>query len=243
VRLTRTNNTFAAYYSPNGNTWTQIGSNVVLSNMTVSAYAGLAVCAHNNAALTTAAFDSVSASFLPPNTGPTLAPLAGQTVNVGQTVSLTAVATDTNSLPPVLTFSLLNAPAGATLTQVNNTNAAFRWRPAVSHANTTNLITVNVADNYVPSLNAQQSFTIKVNPLALPALPWAGWSNGQFSLLVSNSIAGLDYAVQSSSNLLNWNTLFTTNLPAAGLFQWTDTNTAAWPAQFFRIKVGPPPSP
>ena len=243
VRLTRTNNTFAAYYSPNGNTWTQIGSNVVLSNMTVSAYAGLAVCAHNNAALTTAAFDSVSASFLPPNTGPTLAPLAGQTVNVGQTVSLTAVATDTNSLPPVLTFSLLNAPAGATLTQVNNTNAAFRWRPAVSHANTTNLITVNVADNYVPSLNAQQSFTIKVNPLALPALPWAGWSNGQFSLLVSNSIAGPDYAVQSSSNLLNWNTLFTTNLPAAGLFQWTDTNTAAWPAQFFRVKVGPPPSP
>ena len=165
--------------------------------------------------------------------------MAGQTVNVGQTVSLNAVATDTNSLPPILTFSLLNAPAGATLTQVNNTNAAFSWRPAVSNANTTNLITLNVADNYVPSLSAQQSFTITVNPLALPALPSAGWSNGQFSLLVSNSIAGPDYAVQSSSNLLNWNTIFTTNLPATGLFQWTDTNTAAWPAQFFRVKVRP----
>ncbi len=240
VRLTRTNNNFTAYYSSDGNTWTQIGSNVVIPNMAVSAYAGLAVCAHDNTVLTTAVLDQVSASFLPANTGPTLAPIANQTVNVGQAVALTAVATDTNSLPPTLAFSLLSAPAGATLTQINNSNAAFSWRPAVSEANTTNAIALKVADNYSPSLSALQNFTITVNPLALPGLPWAGWSNGQFTLLVSNRIAGPDYAVQSSFNLMNWNTLFITNLPAAGLFQWTDTNTAAWPAQFFRVKVGPP---
>jgi len=240
VRLTRTNNSFAAYYSGDGATWTQIGATVVIPNMAVSAYAGLAVCAHDNAALTTGVLDNVSASFLPANTGPTLAPIANQTVNVGQTVALTAVATDTNSLPPTLTFSLVSGPASATLTQINNSNAAFNWRPAVSDANTTNAFALKVADNYIPSLSAQQNFTITVNPLALPGLPWAGWSNGQFTLRVTNSILGPDYAVQGSTNLLNWSTLFITNSPPATFFQWTDTNAAALPAQFFRVKIGPP---
>ena len=170
VRLTRTNSSFSAFWSHDGNAWTQIGATVVIPNMAVGAYAGLAVCAHNNAALTTAILDDVSASFLPANTGPTLAPIGNQTVNVGQTVALTAAATDTNSLPPMLTFSLVSAPDGATLTQINNTNATLSWRPAVSNANTTNPITLNVADNYVPSLSAQRSFTITINPLALPEL-------------------------------------------------------------------------
>ena len=73
--------------------------NRVLSNMAVSAYAGLAVCAHNNAVLNTSVFDNVSASFLPVITAPALAPIASQTVNVGQTVAFTASATDTNSPP------------------------------------------------------------------------------------------------------------------------------------------------
>ncbi|HXR06344.1 MAG TPA: beta-galactosidase GalA, partial [Candidatus Acidoferrum sp.] len=46
VRLTRTNSSFSAFYSHDGNTWTQIGATVVIPNMAVSAYAGLAVCAH-----------------------------------------------------------------------------------------------------------------------------------------------------------------------------------------------------
>jgi hypothetical protein len=97
-----------------------------------------------------------------------------------------------------------------------------------------------VADNYTPSLSAQQNFTITVNRLALPGLPWACWSNGQFTLRVTNSILGPDYAVQGSSNLINWSTLFITNSPPATFFQWTDTNAAALPAQFFRVKIGPP---
>jgi len=240
VRLTRTNNSFQAYYSPDGYTWTQIGSAVVLSNMAVSAYAGLAVCAHNNAVLTTAVFDNVSASFLPVITAPVLAPIASQTVNVGQTVAFTASATDTNSPPPILTFSLPTAPARATLTQTNNTNAAFSWRPAVTEANTTNPFALRVADNNSPPLSATQNFSITVNPLTLPTVPSFGWNNGQFTMRVTNSILGPDYGVQASSNLMNWSLIFITNSPPTTSFRWTDTNPATAPAQFYRVKVGPP---
>ena len=143
VRLTRTNNTFTAYYSADGNTWTQLGTPTNIS-MAVSAYVGLAVCAHNNVALNTSVIDSVSASFLPTNIAPTLAPIVNQTVNVGQTVAITAKASDTNYPTPTLIFSLLGAPAGATLTKLNNTNAAFSWRPLTSQANSTNTISIKV---------------------------------------------------------------------------------------------------
>jgi hypothetical protein len=238
VRLTRTNNTFAAYWSPDGNSWTQIGTPTNIS-MTVGAYIGLAVCAHNNTALCTSVIDNLSASFLPTNIPPALAPIANQTVNVGQTVAVTASATDTDFPPQILTFNLLSAPADATLIQLNNTNAAFSWRPQVTNANTSNSVTIGVS-SASSGLSATQSFTIAVNPLALPGVPSVGWSNGQFTLLVTNSIIGPDYAVQGSSNLVEWSTLFITNSPPTNSFQWNDTNALTLPAQFYRIKVGPP---
>jgi|GEM_PF-82582 beta-galactosidase len=237
VRLTRTNSTFQGYWSSDGNSWTQFGSaSITMSN---GAYVGLAVCAHDNSVLNTSVIEDVSAGFLPVITPPTLAPIANQTVNVGQTVAITPIATDTNSPPPPLTFSLLAAPAGTTLTQTNNTNAAFNWRPAVSYANTVNPVTLKVAVNGSSSLSATQSFSITVNPLALPTVPSVGWSNGLFTMFITNSIVGPDYAVEASSNLVTWSTLFITNFPPNS-FQWTDTNPPTAPAEFYRLKVGPP---
>jgi fibronectin type 3 domain-containing protein len=238
VRLTRTNNVFQAYLSPDGITWTEL-DNPLTIDMASTVYVGLVVCSHNAGVLCTAVFDNVYISSIINNTAPTLAPITNQTVNVGQTVALTATATDTDSPPQNLTFSLLNGPANATLAQINNTNATFNWRPVVTNANSVNPVTLKVTDNGSPSLSATRSFTITVNPLALPTVRPAGWNNGQFTLRVTNSILGPDYAVQASSNLVNWNTLFITNSPPMS-FQWTDTNALTLPVQFYRIKVGPP---
>ena len=239
VQLTRTDNVFQAYMSPDGVSWTQLGYPVTI-NMAPTVYAGLAVCARDNVMICTSVFDNVYVSSIINNPPPTLAAISNQTVNVGQTVALTASATDVDYQSPALIFSLPGAPAGATLIQLNNTNAAFNWRPGVADANTINPVTLAVADNGSPSLSATQSFTITVNPLALPAVASAGWSNGQFTLRVTNSIVGPDYAVQASSNLVNWSTLFITNSPGNNFFQWTDTNRLTLPMQFYRIKVGPP---
>jgi hypothetical protein len=238
VRLTRTNNVFRAYLSPDGITWNELDNPLTIP-MAPTVYVGLVVCAHNNGLRCTAVFDNVYVSSIINHTAPTLAPIANQTVNVGQTVALTATATATDSPPQNLTFSLLNGPANATFAQINNTNATFNWRPVVTNANSVNPVTLKVTDTGSPSLSATRSFTITVNPLALPTVRPAGWNNGQFTLRVTNSMLGPDYAVQASSNLVNWNTLFITNSPPMS-FQWTDTNALTLPVRFYRIKVGPP---
>jgi len=76
-----------------------------------------------------------------------------------------------------------------------------------------------------------------VNPLVLPNIGAPVFGNGQIGLTVSGQV-GPDYAVQSSTNLIDWNTLWITN-PTVMPFSWS-TNAATLPSQFFRIKVGPP---
>jgi hypothetical protein len=171
----------------------------------------------------------------PTNTPPMLSPIGNQTVNVGQTVAFTASATDTDQPPQTLTFSLVSGPGNATL---NTNSGAFSWRPAVTNANTTNAFALQVADNGSPIMSATQSFSVTVNPLTQPTAGSIVLNNHQLGFQVSGQ-TGPDYAVQGSTNLTVWDTLFITNSPPMP-FSWTDTNAATLPAQFYRIKVGPP---
>jgi beta-galactosidase len=237
VRLARTNNTFTAWSSSNGSTWTQIGAAAALT-MSSGAYVGLVVCSSDNGLLCTSVLDNVSATFLPANTAPTLAAISSQTVNVGQTAVASANAADSGAPPPVLSFTLLYGPSNATLVKIGCTNAAFNWRPQVGDAATTNMVTLNVADNGTPSLSATQSFLVAVNPLAQPSVTASGWSNGQFSLTVTGQ-SGPDYAVQATTNLVNWSTVWVTNSPPVS-FGWVDTNASNYPLRFYRLLLGPP---
>ena len=72
VRLTRTNNNYGAYRSTDGNSWTQIGS-TISNAMSASAYAGLAVNAHNNGVLNSSVFDNVFISFVTFSNPPVIA--------------------------------------------------------------------------------------------------------------------------------------------------------------------------
>jgi Cellulase (glycosyl hydrolase family 5)/Putative Ig domain len=175
---------------------------------------------------------------LPPpraNTPPVLAAVSNYTVNVGQTVALTASATDTDQPPQTLTFSLLSAPTNATL---NPSSGAFSWRPLVSQADMIRTISLKVSDNGTPGLSATQNFTVTVNPLTQPYLSSIMSSNGQLMFQV-NGETGPDYAVESSTNLEDWNVLFTTNSPLLP-FNWTEAGASTLPVQFYRIKLGPP---
>ncbi|MBV9614879.1 MAG: hypothetical protein JO031_05395, partial [Ktedonobacteraceae bacterium] len=58
MKLTRVGNTFTAYVSGDGVTWTQVVSKTLTIN--TSATAGLFVCSHNASAIGTATFDNVS---------------------------------------------------------------------------------------------------------------------------------------------------------------------------------------
>ncbi len=166
------------------------------------------------------------------NTAPTLAPVSSQTVNVGVTVTVTNVATDPDVPPQILTFSLLAGPGN-----LDPGSGIFTWRPPVASAGTTNSITVVVTDNGSPNLSATNSFGVVVNQVAQPTTSSATYSNGQFSLTV-NGQTGPDYIVQSSTNLINWQSLVTNSSPTLP-FTFTDPNAGVVSIQFYRILLGP----
>jgi hypothetical protein len=155
------------------------------------------------------------------------------TINVGVNLNITNNATDANA-GQTLTYSLPVKPAGAT---INASSGVLGWRPLVTQADTTNSFSVVVMDNGSPSLSATQTFSVIVNPLTLPGIESPQISGGLVALTVGGQI-GPDYAVQSSSDLVNWSTVLVTN-PATMPFAWS-TNVGALPAQFYRIQVGPP---
>jgi hypothetical protein len=166
------------------------------------------------------------------NTAPVfVSSAADRFINVGVNLSITNVATDVN-VP--LTYSLTGKPANATY---NPNTGVFNWRPQVTQADTTNAMTVIATDNGTPFMMATQNFRVIVNPLALPVVTTTPVTIGQIGLTVSGQL-GPDYAVQGSSNLVDWNTLWITN-PAVMPFSWS-TNTGSLPQQYYRIKVGPP---
>jgi endoglucanase len=206
---------------------TLTASNNVISgitNVTVIATAGL-ISHSKTIALTLTG---------PTNTPPMLVAISNQTVNVGQTAAFTASASDTNQPQQTLTFALLSGATNATL---NTNSGAFSFRPLVTQADSTNGFTLKVADNGTPSLSATQSFAVVVNPLVSPTVSNVSAAGGQFSFNI-NGQSGPDYAVETSTNLTQWSTVFITNSPALP-FNWTDTNSAD-PMRFYRVKLGPP---
>jgi len=70
-------------------------------------------------------------------------------------------------------------------------------------------------------LSATQSFFAAVRPLNRPVVNGLSATNGQISLAVSGD-AGPDYFIQVSTNLIQWQPVFT-NLSPTLPFCWTDT--------------------
>ena len=93
-----------------------------------------------------------------------------------------------------------------------------------------------VTDNSPLNLSATNNFTVTVNALNQPNVTSVSSSGGQFTLTVTADV-GPDYAIQTSTNLIDWQTLFITNSPPSP-FSYTDTSSG--PVQFYRIKAGPP---
>jgi glucuronoarabinoxylan endo-1,4-beta-xylanase len=170
------------------------------------------------------------------NTAPVLAPLADQTINAGVILLLTNKATDAESPPQTLTFSLLAAPFNATL---DSASGLFTWRPPVTRAGATNPVTVRVTDNGLPPLSATNTFNVIVNPLTPVLLgPIGSDAGGGVSIPVTGP-RGPDYTLLMATNLpaAHWQPLFTTNSPALPV-TLLDTNHADT-ARFYRIQIGP----
>ncbi len=178
--------------------------------------------------------NSTEASATPTNGPPVLAAIPNQTILAGRTLLVTNSASDPDSPPQILTFSLASAPTNAA---INSTNGLFSWRPTMAQAPSTQTVAVVVTDNGVPMMSATQSFTTTVIQPAMPFLNTVAISNGQLGFWI-NGDTGPDYTIMASTNLIFWNPVFTTNSPPLPCF-WVDTNSASYPFRFYRVVLGP----
>jgi endoglucanase len=234
LSVTNLPNGVSATFAANPMTGGVSGLTLTASNNVISGTTNVTVIATAGLISHTTTLALTLNSVTPPNTPPMLAAITNRTVNVGQTVAFTASATDTDQPPQTLTFALL---AGSTNATLDASSGAFSFRPLVTQANSTNTFTLKVSDNGSPSMSATQSFSVVVNALSAPAIGGVSAIDGHITFSISGQ-SGPDYAVETSTNLMQWNIAFITNSPPMP-FTWTDTNSAM-PQRFYRIKVGPP---
>jgi hypothetical protein len=100
------------------------------------------------------------------NTAPVLAATGSKSIDEGQLLTFTASATDSDIPANALTFSLLNAPAGAS---IDPASGVFNWTPPERQGPVSYNLTVRVTDNGSPNLYDEEAITIAV--LHIPGSP------------------------------------------------------------------------
>ena len=124
---------------------------------------------------------------------------------------------NTNTPVPNATNSVL------TLTNVQGSNAGVY-----------SVIVSNTA-GFITSTNA--SLALSTTTPAPPQLSTPAYTNGSFSLMVSGD-AGHDYIIQTSTNLTDWESIYTNPMPTPP-FLWSDSGATNFTRRFYRIQVGP----
>jgi hypothetical protein len=136
------------------------------------------------------------------NSAPVLPAQADQTVSELTQMIVTNTATDSDLPANVLTYFLLNPPAGAS---IGTNTGVITWTPTEAQGPSTNLFTTVVSDDGTPALSATNSFTVVVTEVnsapALPSQPDRTISS-QAMLVVMNSGTDADLPANILSYLL-----------------------------------------
>ena len=117
LQVARSGNTFTAYTSPDGVTWTAIPGSSVTFTMPTTVLAGLAVNSHTSTKLSTATFDSVSlggSAPPPPNDFSIGATPAAVSVVAGHAGTSTIATTLVSGSAETIVLAASGAPAGVT---------------------------------------------------------------------------------------------------------------------------------
>jgi hypothetical protein len=115
-------------------------------------------------------------------------------------------------------FNSTNLPA-ATNAVLTLTNLAL------SQAGTYQVVVTNAAGSRTSSVAL-----LTIYPTAAASLTFGSFSAGQFEFNVTG-VPDFTYAVQASTNLVDWTTLETNSSP----FESIDTNALNYPLRFYRV--------
>lgn len=157
------------------------------------------------------------------------------TVNELATLTVTNTAADTQIPGQTLTYSLLNAPAGAII----NTNGVITWTPGQGQSSTTNIITTRVVDNGSPPASATNSFTVVVLAPAAPVIGSVRVSSG-LATITWSAVPGLNYQLQFKDDLnaTNWTTVLP-GITATGPAITATNSIHAQTQRFYRVLLVP----
>ena len=196
------------FFSDNHGPWQILALGQTTNSTTFDGLPGHAYAfyslAHDNSGNTELTPPGMEASTLiSTNLPPVLAPITNQITKVGTPSTFKSVASNPAGGALGLAYSLLNAPAGVT---INPTNGTIHWTPTAAQAGTTNLFTVQVANNGIPPLSASLSFLAIVGDYAALSLG---------SDAVCGAIVALPLSLVTSAGLTNLN--FTLTYPATQL--------------------------
>jgi len=171
---------------------------------------------------------------VPLNAAPALTVMPGTNLIAGMSLKWANYATDPNSPPLRLGYSLLSAPVGMT---INPVSGAISWRPTIAQSPSTNSVMVKVTDNGVPSLSTTQVFSVFVYPPRRPTFSAPTFNRGVFSMTISGD-AGPDYGIYGSTNLISWQLLQQVLSPSLPL-QFSDTRASNSSLGYYRVLLGP----
>jgi hypothetical protein len=155
-------------------------------------------------------------------------------VTLGQTLRLTVMATDAESPPQILRFSLDGTvPDGAS---IQAASGLFTWTPSAGQTPSVNPILVRVTDNGAPALSVTRSFTaFVVNPPRLAGFTRTSSGTVSFTVTV---VPGKRYRVEYTDSLanLNWIRLGSDRIPGSALLLIEDAPSPLT-GRFYRVSI------
>jgi hypothetical protein len=170
------------------------------------------------------------------NRVPELPPIPDKTVNEGELLSFTIVATDPDLPAQRLTFTLgAGAASGA---NIDPATGLFTWTPTEAQGPATNSFSILVVDNGEPSLNATRSFTVVVREINRPPVitPIPDQTVRKGDLLVfAVAATDPDVPAQGLAFSLGGGAPSDAAISPAGLFTWTPG--AAQAAAVYQIPI------
>ncbi len=153
------------------------------------------------------------------NLPPVLGSIAAQTIDELKTLTVSNVASDPDIPTNALTYALVGAPSGATISQ----SGVISWTPTEAQGPTNVTITTVVTDNGVPPLSVTNSFAVTVNEVnTAPTLPVINSRtiNELTQLVVTNTAADEDLPANTLTYVLVGAPIGAT-IDASGIIRWT----------------------
>ena len=142
-----------------------------------------------------------------PAGGPGLANIVPQTVQVGQTLSVTNQVY--GGMGPITLLLTASDPAEAGLTS----NGVFYWTPACENGSTTNQITIWAIDSSVPALSNAMTFTVVVGECVQISIGSGPVQIGQsicvpVTLLTTTPLTNISFTISTLTNrFTNWSVI------------------------------------